>query len=315
MATLAARADEVRQQREADLIRQAALGTRGNKVTPEEARRLHLRIRKEPPKTESCKWCGAELPPEGLVMDGEVIMWKPTPPRCRCEKAQEYWRKYDAKQAEEEEKQRLDRERKELNSRIQRLLADSGLKKRFATRTFENFKCDTEERRRCFEVAKGYADNFKQHRENGEGLYIEGTNGTGKTHLAAAITLQLISEGIPVICKTSGDLLADIKRAYDDQNLQEYAIIDVYRKADLLIIDDLGKEQCSDWAMSTLYTILNDRYEDMKPVIITTNYGAEQLAEALVPKGHDDTKIMAIISRLKEVSEVVTMAWEDYRTT
>ena len=109
--------------------------------------------------------------------------------------------------------------------------------------------------------------------------------------------------------------MADIKRAYDDQNLQEYAIIDVYRKADLLIIDDLGKEQCSDWAMSTLYTILNDRYEDMKPVIITTNYGAEQLAEALVPKGHDDTKIMAIISRLKEVSEVVTMAWEDYRTT
>ena len=80
-----------------------------------------------------------------------------------------------------------------------------------------------------------------------------------------------------------------------------------------MIIDDLGKEQCSDWSMSTLYSILNDRYEDMKPTIVTTNYNADALVAALTPKGFDNTKIVAIISRLREVSTVMTMAWEDIR--
>ena len=117
------------------------------------------------------------------------------------------------------------------------------------------------------------------------------------------------------MCKTSSDLLLDIKKAYDDEYTKESAVLDVYKSVDLLIIDDLGKEQCSDWSVSTLYSILNDRYEDMKPTIITTNYGAEDLIRALTPKGYDNTKIVAIISRLRETSTVITMAWDDYRTT
>ena len=83
----------------------------------------------------------------------------------------------------------------------------------------------------------------------------------------------------------------------------------------MLIIDDLGKEQCTDWSISTLYSIMNDRYENMLPTIITTNYNSEDLARALTPKGYDNYKAKAIISRLKEVSKVLTMAWEDARTT
>ena len=92
-------------------------------------------------------------------------------------------------------------------------------------------------------------------------------------------------------------------------------MLDVYKATDLLIIDDLGKEQCSDWSMTTLYAILNDRYEDMKPTIVTTNYSADDLVKALTPRGYDDSKIVAIISRLKETSTVLTLAWADYRTT
>lgn len=162
-------------------------------------------------------------------------------------------------------------------------------------------------------IAKEYADNFPLHKARGDGLYIEGTNGTGKTHLAAAIALQLIGEGIPVICKTSSDLLLDIKKSFDDSSVNEAQVLDVYKRVDLLIIDDLGKEQCSDWSMSTLYSILNDRYEDMKPTIVTTNYNADALINALTPKGFDNTKIVAIISRLRETSTVMTMAWTDIR--
>jgi len=197
---------------------------------------------------------------------------------------------------------------------IGRLIGRSGLKKRFMNRTFQTYKAETPKQKKAFSVAKEYADRFYEFFLRGEGLYIEGTNGTGKTHLAAAIALQLIREGIPVVCKTSIELLDDIKKAFDDNQVSEYDILKVYKQVDLLIIDDLGKEQCTDWSMSILYSILNDRYEDLKPTIITTNFNEESLIRNLTPRGYDSSKVIAIISRLREVSTVVTMAWEDYRS-
>lgn len=286
-----------------------------NQVTPEEAKARGLSFRTPPPPPDICQFCGAELPRKGIIFGGEVFLWQPFPTRCECKEAVAYWEKYDAEKKAEEEAKKLAEERKRKQERIERLLGKSGIKKRFQRRTFEKFITDTPERVRCYQIAKRYADSFSIRYENGDGLYIEGTNGTGKTHLAAAIALQLINEGVPVVCKTSSDLLLDIKKAYDDEYTKESAALDVYKSVDLLIIDDLGKEQCSDWSVSTLYSILNDRYEDMKPTIITTNYGAEDLIRALTPKGYDNTKIVAIISRLRETSTVITMAWDDYRTT
>ena len=188
------------------------------------------------------------------------------------------------------------------------------IKKRFLNRTFENFIV-TAENIKAYTAAKEYADNFGYYEKNGKGIYFEGTNGTGKTHLAVAISLQLINSGIPVICKSSIDLLADIKKAYDDSNsISENEVIDIYRKVNLLIIDDLGKEQCTPWTVSVLYAILDYRYEDMKPTIITTNYNEEMLIKRLTPQGGDSLNAEAIISRSKECNDIVTMAWDDYRS-
>lgn len=295
-----------------DLDHQEDLGN-SNLVTPSEAMKRGITIRKAPPGDVTCRYCGKKLSPRGLVMGNEVVLWVPAAPRCDCKGAEIYWREYDRRQREEKEKRSEEERKAEMQKRIDRLLAGSGIKKRFQERTFDNFRRDTPGRAHSYDIAKEYADNFAYHKARGDGLYIEGTNGTGKTHLAAAIALQLIGQGIPVICKTSSDLLMDIKRAFDNPELKEHQIIDVYRKADLLIVDDLGKERCSDWSMSTLYTIFNDRYEEMKPIIITTNYNTDDLRAALTPEGHDDTKIAAIISRLREVSTVITMAWKDIR--
>ncbi len=73
--------------------------------------------------------------------------------------------------------------------------------------------------------------------------------------------------------------------------------------------------ECIDWSISTLYAILNDRYEKMLPTIITTNYNSDDLIRVLAPKGFDNYKAVAIVSRLREVSKVLTMAWEDARVT
>lgn len=282
-------------------------------MTPSEAKARGIPFKRRPPDNTVCEFCGRTLEPQGIVFGDSVFLWKPTPERCSCDRAQAYWDEYDRKEAEKEALEAEAERKKELRERLDRLVGKSGIKKRFQQRTFENFKCDTRGRSYSYKIAKEYADGWMMHYTNGDGLYIEGTNGTGKTHLAAAIALQLIGQGVPVICKTSSDLLMDIKKSFDNSGISEAQVLDVYKDVDLLIVDDLGKEQCSDWSMSTLYSIFNDRYEDMKPTIITTNYNVDDLIRVLTPKGYDNGKIVAIISRLRETSTLITMAWEDIR--
>lgn len=284
--------------------------------TEAEARQRGLSIRNPQPPDERCEFCGKVLHHEGIVVMGSVFMWNPYAERCDCELAVKKWAEYDAEQArlkaEEERRKRNEMEQ----ARINKLLGQSGIGKRFQQRRFDTFKTDTPARKKSYQVAKDYADNFAMFMQDGIGLYIEGTNGTGKTHLAAAIAMQLMTkQHIPCICKTAGDLLLDIKSAFDREGLNEKQILQVYKDVSLLIVDDLGKEQCTDWSISTLYSILNDRYEKMLPTIITTNYNSDELVRALTPKGYDNYKAKAIISRLREVSKVLTMAWEDMRQT
>ena len=282
-------------------------------VTLEQAQAAGCTFKFPPPAAGQCQFCGKTLSPLGLKWGQRITLWKPSPQRCDCPQAAAYWAECDRQAAAEEAERKEEEERKLRRDRARKLLGESGIKKRFQRRTFASFVRDTRERDESYRTAKEYADNWRTHAENGEGLYIEGTNGTGKTHLAAAIALQLIAQGVPVICKTSDDMLQDIKKTFDTQGATEREVLSVYRDVDLLIVDDLGKDQCTEWSMSTLYSVFNERYESMKPTIITTNYGAEDLIKALTPKGGDATKITAIISRLRETSKVMTMAWTDCR--
>ncbi|MCD8239378.1 MAG: ATP-binding protein [Clostridiales bacterium] len=281
----------------------------------QEARERGLTVRSLQPPDEKCEFCGKVLHHEGLIFNGKVLAWNPLAERCDCIKATMKWAEYDAKKKQAE----IDKERQEKfniqQARINKLLGASGIGKRFQRRMFRTFKADTPARAKAYQIAKEYADNFASHLENGTGLYIEGTNGTGKTHLAAAIAMQLMTEQkIPCICKTANDLLMDIKSAFDKEGVNEQEVLKVYKDVPLLIIDDLGKEQCTDWSVSTLYSIINDRYESMLPTIVTTNYNSDDLVKVLTPKGYDNYKATAMVSRLREVSCVLTMAWSDYRT-
>lgn len=294
--------------------RQAASEVNSNRVKTEaEARARGLAIKSKQPPDGVCEFCGKTLHHEGLVIMN-FVMWAPFLERCDCEEATRKWNEYDA----EKEREKLEAERKAKyeaeQARINRLLGQSGIGKRFQKRRFDTFITDTPARKKAYITAKEYADNFAAYAQDGIGLYIEGTNGTGKTHLAAAIAMQLMTEQrISCICKTAGDLLLDIKSSFDGDGVNEKQILQVYKDVPLLILDDLGKEQCTDWSISTLYSILNDRYERMLPTIITTNYNSDDLMRALTPKGYDNYKAKAIISRLREVSKILTMAWEDAR--
>lgn len=278
------------------------------------------------PEPTTCEFCGKTLYHLGMITpprpnsqyvndrDPFCSKWSRVPQRCDCPEATEAWAQRDAeKKRQQEERDRRDREERH-RTRVAELLERSGIKQRFTRRTFENFVTDTAERKRAYDTARTYAENFERHVVEGGGLYIEGTFGTGKTHLAAAIALYLIEQERRVIFKTADDLFRDIKETFDKDDGSEQKILARYKECDLLIVDDLGKEQATDWTTAQLYAILNDRYENQRPVIITTNFNENGLIAMESPRNVGEHRIRAILSRLHETTTAMTMTGQDWRS-
>lgn len=295
-----------------NLSNQAIGNVHGPIYTSKEVEELGIPSTQPVPKPEKCKYCGKTLYYECVVLMGQAMIWNLEKPRCDCEKSVAFWKGWDAKQEKIKKEKELAEEQELRKQTIESILGKSGIKKRYLSRTIDSFFV-TAENKRSFEVATDYIKNFREYFAQGKGLYLEGPCGTGKTHLAIAIALAIINTGVPVICKTSIDILGDIKRCYErNSEVTEEEVLEAYKTVDLLIIDDLGKEQVTEWSVPVLYSILNERYEALLPTIITTNYNTTALAEKLSAKGDTETAT-AIISRFVESSKRVTMSWADYR--
>ena len=77
-------------------------------------------------------------------------------------------------------------------------------------------------------------------------------------------------------------ILNKIKETYKKYgNEGEIEVINSLKNASLLILDDLGAENSTDWAREKIYEIIDSRYRDKKPIIITTNLKLEQLMEKM----------------------------------
>lgn len=272
-----------------------------------------------PPEPVKCEFCGAERYTKGIVLKGRV-MWAPTGPEtCQCKEAQAAKaaavRARQAKEAEEEEKRRVEKE----HERIKRIIGQSGMGARFRNRSFERFQVEALNAH-AFKIAKGYADNFKALQKDPagqekNGLLITGPMGTGKTHLAAAVANQLMGEGVPVVFATMIDLLAKIKASFEHHPgaASEDDIMRLYKTTDLLIIDDIGKEQPTGWALAKIYQVINARYEDYKPMIITSNYTTDELIERMTPANGDRRTAEATVDRILEMTYIVPLAGDSWR--
>lgn len=88
--------------------------------------------------------------------------------------------------------------------------------------------------------------------------------------------------------------------------------LNLYSSVDLLIIDDLGKEKPTEWVLEKLFLIVNNRYNNYLPIVITTNYNRNQLRERLcVNKNY--SMVDSIISRLYEMCGGIEIKDEDHR--
>ena len=148
----------------------------------------------------------------------------------------------------------------------------------------------------------------KEFIENPADIVLTGVPGTGKTHLAVAILRELV-EGKKIKNEMDArfipvpELLAEIRASYRDGGPDEREIIDNYSRLPFLVLDDLGAEKTTEWSITTLYLIIDRRYRNMRPTIITTNLSLEQIAKALSER---------ISSRLAS-GKVLLLTGQDYR--
>ena len=172
---------------------------------------------------------------------------------CQCACAA---REYDA-----EKKARADREKR---LRIETLRAD-GIRDKSLTACRFDTATMSEEIVKC----KRYADAWDDMRRENNGLLLWGNTGNGKTFAAACIANELIDRGIPAMITSFPRIL---NAGYDKEE-----IIEQVHYYPLMVIDDLGAERSSEYAMETVYTVIDERYKAKKPLIVTTNLTLDEL--------------------------------------
>jgi DNA replication protein DnaC len=124
---------------------------------------------------------------------------------------------------------------------------------------------------RAFNQAQAFASHLQGW------LLIEGGYGCGKTHLAAAVANRVVELGIPTLFLTVPDLLDQLRFAYGSEDVTFEQRFEQVRDAPLLVLDDFGTQSATAWAREKLFQILNYRYINHLPLVITTNLALEEL--------------------------------------
>lgn len=263
-------------------------------------------------ETPTCPFCGKQTPFLGSIMNDKVFWLRDMREPCDCVQAQaERWAAQKA--AEEEAERERQREHREMVKRRQEY---AGLEAREISRTFENYE-ETAENKRALNTAKRFVERVIDGTINKlpqNSLYIYGSYGTGKTHLAAAIANAAIEGGIRVVYTRFGELCRDVKRAYDKKAREdEDDILRKYKNCKLLVLDDLGKEKMTDWNLALLFELIDSRYRGMRPTVITANYSVEQTVDKLTANGADACAAGAIEDRLHEAYFQPSIGGESWR--
>ena len=168
----------------------------------------------------------------------------------------------------EKEEKRLAEEKAALSA----LRAESLIAPKFKEAVFENFEV-TDFNELNYRLIKRYATGFDDMFEKNQGLLMWGDNGTGKSFAAGCIANYLLDKGVPVVMTTITQLTEMIMRNV----MTESQIISKLNRAKLVIFDEFGAERDTDYAIERAYTLIDSRYRNKLPMIITTNLTQDEL--------------------------------------
>lgn len=198
----------------------------------------------------------------------------------------------------------LERKAEEELQQRRMMVIESGLVGRLRDATFEAFAPGTVAQHAALETCEAFARNVE--RDSGAGLILMGKCGTGKTHLAAAIALHVMQQrGRSALFSGARDLIREIRSTWRrDADCSESDVITKYRRATVLVIDDIGTGSSTEAEQLTLLDVIDARYRYRAPIVVTTNLDAPSLRSAVGPRCFD---------RLQEGAQTIVFNWSSHR--
>lgn len=162
-----------------------------------------------------------------------------------------------------------------LEKQNEEMLKRAGLYERVKINTFSKYvpKNDNEKKakKKAIQFTKDFKDNW---------LILSGMTGTGKTHLGVAAWNEVqktnlskgLVKGIRAEMIVYNDLISKIAlgKRYDEDE-SSFEVIERYKHVSILLIDDLFRNNINKESVEWMYQILNYRYDNKLPTIITTN--------------------------------------------
>lgn len=168
----------------------------------------------------------------------------------------------------------------------------SGLPPKLAKTSFNNFSLEKYSRealpnreisyqalaKRALLSMKDFASDYLAG-GHPHGIILSGPTGCGKTHLAAATANFLLKQGVDVLFLVVPEFLDQLRDSYqrESQGMREAELIRRAYDAPVLILDDLGAHNFTEWVQNKLFTIINYRLNHELPCIITTNLKLEEM--------------------------------------
>lgn len=182
---------------------------------------------------------------------------------------------------------------------------DHDLGERYAAYSFESFPVVDAVREAAVERVRSAAlDDVLGRRRN---LVLFGSVGAGKTSLAVSAAKLLVERGMAARFFVVRDWLDLVRASFDEPNDAD----SIAKTTELLVFDDLGAERTTPFALEKLLGVIDHRYRNKRPIIVTSNFAPSELVEQL---HQADPRIgQRIVSRLMEDTEAVRLEASDLR--
>jgi DNA replication protein DnaC len=203
--------------------------------------------------------------------------------------------------------------RGEISRRIHQHLFDLSNLDELQHLTFENFQPRGRigvrpAQANTLEMAFNQARMFAERLEGW--LLLHGDYGTGKTHLAAAIANFAVGMGVPTLFITVPDLLDLLRFSYDDPEATFEQRFDDIRTAPLLVMDDFGTQNATPWAQEKLFQIINYRYINRLPLVVTTNLMMNEIEGRIRSRLEDPELVTTVHIRVTDYRRPMIEAGE-----